>query len=987
LAAPLALSANRKWLGEKLANPRLAKGVFGQALSPLETSDLPVLRRQNLVQRLQEALLPPPQDKLIAVLGDEGNGKSWLVMKCWAEMPEPPITLLLSAESFVGFEPSQGWNEFLVQKLQGQTGDSDSESSTNRWLRRFDRWAMAPTPSSPRLLVIVDGVNQRPGVEWSRVLDSLVPSVKALGGCTVVTSRTQFFQTHIALRLYTPVDRHDVSQWTDSERDEILNAKGLAAASLNLEVAASLRNPRLLGVALNLLSQDSLRNLQGLSPALLLFEYLRILDRDGSSSEQFRDKLQYHANTILARVRANACDDLTVFKQLEPTAEGHFFRVLADDPSCYTLEKPGLALALGFAIIDELRVANRNRRDVHEKLRTVLEPIEALDQTAEAVLAALTIACLDESVNETIGGAVLASFAYMQNPDGAQLPEFIELAYRRPRVFCSGAETVFMAAHPAPNEDWLEKALKAIKSQPSGWAPLRAAVAQWLCYWWPDELVNHRMQFSENRTSDELAKHQKESEKRVGDLSLIEKQYFEKLNRQSGSPFRLINLSLQLLAGQPLAELVSELTCAKFSMALVPAYSSPDREFTALIRFNRCDWQKTREQLLIHARRLNQSDISSVGRWTAVALLNATGDVSDAQEAHCLLEDLTKDRERGLNWRLIESYCTTDPCDPDSVRPENITATTEKYQSLNVGSLAQHMGQSQEDHFWLEALPAIARFSPDVAVRKHREFLSSIPDRRGLPLRQAAWRAVEHSALLMDDLPSRILSCSKGLSSDPSGVDEDSVSHVQQALLLSAFPHLTASEQLVALLAMNDPARIWLNVLDIAKPGDVEELGRMLRKLAPSDPKALVPLALARFCNEPLPELAEVFPALLTTPHSANRFVAFQLAVIKNDSAALKVLANSDWTFVKAAEQSREYISGSIALITAAEIGLTQGVKTIERISPKTYFYAMARLDDEACCELAKRLDACVLQVVKMDDLQPPVAITLQIDHNNRNLT
>ncbi len=980
LAAPFALSANREWLRRTLANRRLAKGAFGQALSPLETSGLPVLRRQNLVQRLHEVLIAPPQDKLVAVLGDEGNGKSWLVMKCWAEMPEPPITLFLSAEVFSVHESSQGWNEFLVQKLLIQTGDADSENSKNRWLRRFARWAKTPNSSSPRLLVIFDGVNQRPGVEWSRVLDSLVPTVQALGGCTVVTSRTQFFQMHVAPRLYTQVDRHDVPQWTDSERDEIFNAKGLAAASLNPDVAAALRNPRLLGLALNLLSQDALHNLQGLSPALLLFEYLRILDREGSSSEQFRDKLQLHANTILGRVRANACDDLTVFNQLEPTAEGRFFRVLADDPSRYTLEKPGLALALGFAIIDELRIANRNSRDLHEKLRTVLEPIESLDQTAEAVLAALTIACLDETINEAIGAAVSASFAHMQNPDGAQFPAFIELAYRRPNVFFGGAETVFMAAHPAPNEDWLEQALQAIKSQQSGRDQLRVSIGKWLCYWWPDELVNHRMQFSENKTSDELSKHQKESEQRVGGLSPIEKQYLEKLIRQIGSPFRLIKLSLQLLVGQPLAELVSELTCAKFSMALVPAYGSPDSELTALIRFNRCDWQKTREQLLTHARLLNQSAVSSLGRWAAVGLLNATGDASDAQEAHCLLEELSKDRDMGVSWRLVESYCSTDPCDPDSLRPENITATTEKYQCLNVTSLAQHMGQRQEDHFWLDALPAIARFSPDAAVEKHREFLASIPDRRGLPLRQAAWRAMEHSPLMLCDVPSHILSCSSRLSSDPLGVDENSVLHVQQALLLSVFPHLTASQQLESLLAINDPARIWLNVLDIAKPGDVKELGRMLRKLGSTDPKALVPLALARFCNEPLPELAEVFPDLLTTPHSVTRFLAFQLAVIKNDSAALKVLADSDWAFVNAAEHSREYISGSIALITAAEMGLIQGVEIIERISPKTYFYALARLDGEACCELAKRLDACVLQVTKMDDVQPPVAITLQID-------
>jgi len=983
VAAPFALSANRNWLRKALTNRRSAKAAFGQALSPLEMTGLPVLSRQNLVQQLQEFFRSPPQDKLMAVLGDEGNGKSWLMMKCWAEMSEPPITLLLSAESFVGFEPSQGWPEFLVQKLQNQTGDSEPEHSKMRWLRRLERWKKSPPLPLPRLLVIVDGVNQRPSVDWGRLLDSLTPYIHELGGITVVTSRTQFFHTHIAPRLCTPVDQHAVPQWTDSERDEILNAKGLKTASLNPEVATSLRNPRLLGVALSLLTQDDLRSLEGLSPALLLFEYLRILVRDGGTAlsfEQFCDRLQGHACTILDRVRANASDDLIVFKQMEPTAEGQFFRVLADDPSRYTLEKPGLALALGFAIIDELRIANRNSRDLHEKLKTVLEPVEALDQTAEAVLAALTIACLDDTVNETIGAAVLAGFTHMQNPDGSKLAAFIELGYRRPGVFCSGAETVFMAAHSAPNEDWLVEALKAMKSQPSSWPQLRAFIAQWLCYWWPDELVNHRMQFSENVTSDTRSKHEAERDQRVHDLRPIEKQYFDKLTPQISSPFRLMELSFQLLAGQPLSGLVFELTCAKFSMALSPAYGSPDREFTALIRFNRSDWQETREQLLTHARHFKNPDVSSVGLWTAVALWNATGDASDANEAHRLWLDLTKDRDHGLNWRLVESYCETDPCDPSSVQPENVAITIEKYRSLNVRHLAQHMGQSGEDSFWSDALPAMARFAPDVAVEKHREFLSSIPSRRGLPLRHAAWRAIEHSALLVDELPSQLLTLSNGLLFDPAEVDERSVAPVQQALLMSAFSHLTVSEQLAALLAVSDPGRIWLGVLDIAKPGDVHELSFAMRQLGPADPKVLVPLALAKVCNEPLPELAGIFPHFLTAPHAVTRFVAFQLAVITQDVAALSVIAKSDRTFVNVAEDSREYISGSIALINAAERGLIPGVQIIDRIAPKTYFFALARLDDEASHELAKRLDACVHQVLQLTIRHCPVVIKSQID-------
>ena len=52
--------------------------------------------------------------------------------------------------------------------------------------------------------------------------------------------------------------------------------------------------------------------------------------------------------------------------------------------------------------------------------------------------------------------------------------------------------------------------------------------------------------------------------------------------------------------------------------------------------------------------------------------LRSTGDLSDATEAQHLTEMLTANFERIGPWRLIESYCATDPCDPEAARPENI---------------------------------------------------------------------------------------------------------------------------------------------------------------------------------------------------------------------------------------------------------------------------------------------------------------------------
>lgn len=982
VAAPFAREANRQWLRATLANRRLAKSRLGQALSPLDTTGLPVLNRQSLVDGLQMAIQSPPSDQLVAVLGDEGHGKSWLAMKCWADRPDPPLTLVITPDAFGDATKDTDWDQFLVGKLLTQTEDSDTEQSPKRWLRRFGRWRHTSAPTSARLWVIVDGINQRPGVNWGDVLDSLVLHVKKLGGCTVVTSRTQFFESHVAPRLITSITRHPVPQWSETERDEILKAKGWAAAGLHPAVAHSLRNPRLLGVALGLLNEDTLLSLDGLSVPQLLFEHLRTLDKEGGAHlpmAAFAKTLQSHAQEILQRVRARAQDDLTVFEQLEPAAEGQFFRVLEDDPSRYTFHEQGLSLALGFAVIDELRKAQRNGRDLYETLMTALEPVAALDQTAEAVLAALTIACIDATVHEAIGAAVLVGFADTQNPDGSKLSAFIEMARRRVRVFCLGAETLLMEADPTPNEDWVKEALLSVRKLPEGWNAIRPEVEKWLSYWWPDEWLAHRTRRNRELPAEERERLETEDAQRKQDLSPVEQAYVSRLTSRQSSPFRLMTLGLQLCAGQALAELAPILVDARFSMALASSSRAPSDEFMHLIRFNRIDWMKTRDLLVERALKLGDDGTSAIGRWTAVALLLATGDPCDAQKAYDIREVLVKDRKFDKGWKRIEGYCAVDPCDPGSLRPDNIAATTENCQQLDVGLLAQHMGQTVEDSFFVKALPGLARFSPDIAVRKHREFLASIPNRRDLPLRQAAWKAEKHSVLFDKALAAQFLSLSASLSSNSAGIDEDSVEFVQQSLLLAVFPHLAPREQFAGLMAVRDPNHIWLEVTDLAKPGDLQELSRTLKEIGPSDPRALIPLVLASVCDQPMPSLADMLPALLASPYAAIRSTTLLLVSRSQDRAILKAVVDSDWSAAAVDQETHEYISGSFALIEAAKLGVIPGMDILDRIAPKTYGTAFCILDEAAREQLAARLDACLREASAFDSPLPPVVITLQI--------
>lgn len=983
VATPMARDANRRWLVETLSNRIKAKSRLGQVLTPLDAVGSPVLTRTHLRGQLEAALEGPPESRLVAVLGEEGNGKSWLAIEASVELATAPLVVVFSPEEFVTIPEGVNWDEVIGKKLITQTEESVAGISEARWRRRFERWRNADVPQSPRLLVLIDGLNQRPAVTWGRHIDSLVQHTFELGGCTVVTSRSEYFSRYVEPRLMSSVTSIVVPPWTEAERDQVLASKGVAGAKLQPAVANSLLNPRLLGIALTLLDADTLESLEALSVPWLLFEHLRMLDReraDGHSALEFAKMLQCHAIDILARVRSEVADDLTVFENLEPAAEGRFFQWVEGELHRYTLCEQGLTYALGLAVIEELRAAIRNGRDVQEALQAVLEPIAALDQTADATIAALTIACLDRRVSEHIGIALLAGFAQLQNPDDALAASLTELARRKVSVFCEACEVLWMAPTPAPNAGWLEDSLHAIKHRPEVWRDMQPFLGKWLRYWWPDVRVDYMAQHVQSSPVDERRDAEAERDQQIISVNEVEREYLSKLIPQRASPYRLMQLALQFCAGMPLASLAEELACASFSMALTPTPFSPDDELTSLILFNRRDWSATSEQLLAHTTRLASPGTSVSGRWAAVTLLRATGALVDSAVAHKLVVELTKDRDQFTSRRQVESYCATDPCDPNSDRPDNIDDTARKYSQLDVGKLKIVMGMTEHDHFIESALPGLARFSPDVAVRKHREFLTALLSRRGLPLRQAAWTALDDAALIDGELAARLLALSTSLSRDHADVDEASVEHVQQALLLAAFPNLSPQEQFAGVDALPDPNRIWLALLRIVKDGSPSQLKDIVRLRGPSDLRVAVPLVVAgRMDDELLPGFASMLPDLLASPHSLVRSAAFHLGGITGNPEVLEAVVASGWTSVAVSRSTREYITGSVALIEAARNGVVPAHEILPRIAPETFGTACARLDDASVEQLAAMLDACVRIASGFDVPLPPVEIVLMI--------
>ena len=153
-------------------------------------------------------------------------------------------------------------------------------------------------------MVFVDGLNQRPDADWGPLLDALAAELRALGGRLVVSARTAYFRERVRRRLIASVQEIDVPEWSVAERDEILARHKISGDELHAHVAQSLKNPRLLSIALTLFQARQIEDLNELSSGRLLFEHIRASERDSPTpqpTDEFVAKLREHASKILAR--------------------------------------------------------------------------------------------------------------------------------------------------------------------------------------------------------------------------------------------------------------------------------------------------------------------------------------------------------------------------------------------------------------------------------------------------------------------------------------------------------------------------------------------------------------------------------------------------------------------------------------------------------------------------------------------------------------
>lgn len=990
IAPAYALKDNIAWLSAAFSDRKVARSVFGQALSPTDASISGTLDRTILRTRVANAVFAKPDGAVTAILGADGNGKSWIFAQAWSLQTNLPLTVVIVPNDINAPPSPEYCQDLLISKLLTQTSETRKIEARERWLKHFERWQNNTETSKPRLVVFMDGVNQRENVDWLRFIDAMSLVVAQLGGRFVFSCRRFFYSDNLENKLVSRVVAIEVPEWTNEELEGLLKERGTSITSLDPAIVRSLRNPRIFGVADALFKAEEISEFGELSVSRLLFEHIRsgsAAEGTTVSSKQFSADICAHAESIVQRLKQQQNDGINEFdmpalvtagrsnqtlcEQFVITSAGRFFEVLDENPNKYVLKDEGLPLALGLALVRTAREALGKKKSVDEALSNILDPIAALDRTSDILLGAILSAVLERYSKEVVAPLV-RSFVMLQNLDAKRYPEFRSLFGRDPTAFLAAMEESALTRDITSNLSWLTDAANDLQGNENFEVAHMDAIHRWLNMY---SLAPERMVWAPNTPehADERKKKLVEREQQLSDtmasLTQTERDLLARMIQEDRGNYSQLNLlAFHALAGRPLASFAESLRNWCFAASLNGGYHDHHDDFDVLLHFNLADWDATKDALREAANLLRQSGISKTGRWALVYVLRATGVSSDAQEANQIAEELTKDREHFKGWRRIEDYCATDPCNPASEAPENIDKTVINYRALNPAELFRFMGHTLNDHFFTNAQPGLARFRPEVAVEVLRALANQAVTRAQPEFRQAVFMLAHNTVALEDHVAASYIEKAHEIAHAAldTGQDKNNEAWLQSQYAFSvAFPHMTGDAQFDALVNHPENKSILMNLCYLFQSVETNKLERALEKTVQEDNSNVQfsILCFAEYSRTPLTvRTKELVLSLLTSQEGHVRLSALSLIRASADLALLTGLVKSGWSavFLDSVSDKIEIFHGSQALVLAAEEGMITLEACLDRIALSAYESLAERLGSDAAMSIADRLTTAI---------------------------
>lgn len=496
--------ASHKHLKSVWESRRQSRAYLGQDAAGGERGVHLILREGPLMDLTSWWKSPSKLDVPAAVTGLEGVGKTWAALD-WIRRScdDLPIVLMVPSGAFAKNHDVSvaGIQELLANTLK----ESTNSTLTDRyWRTRVKRLLARPITEGPPFFLFLDGLNQRPQINWTGLAQTLQADVLLGRVRLLMTCRQSYFEQDLRRlsQIDPPPAQISVQLYDDTEFEEVLRQHGMNKEQLHESLRPLARTPRLFPLVYRLKDKDALKS--DATVHRLLFEYGRDVleqrERNAFTPDQWAEWLaeraRHHRNHIketgaLAKPEpvgelesTLASPTLTpegVQRRLSELVDGHLFeKKRVGATTQVLLRKEAAVLGLALALLETLDHSTNDFDAQQSALKEWVEPIEAIDQTTEVLRAALSVISVGAgSDGEVKTDCLLVTWMNAQNPGPTYKQDTTVFGQALPRSMLAVVERSSSQARGAARHLAIQCLRKLSRKRTEDWRFIEHRLVQW----------------------------------------------------------------------------------------------------------------------------------------------------------------------------------------------------------------------------------------------------------------------------------------------------------------------------------------------------------------------------------------------------------------------------------------------------------------------------------------------------------------------------
>lgn len=955
-----------QWLQDAMSDAATAKAYLGGYIDILTPGSKRISRAR--LDRQLDDWWENKRGQLLALLGDEGMGKTWEALGWWlarrgAGGTVLPLTLFIP----VGDVSTKDPEVLIAEALHKCTGLRDVAF----WRRRVKTWVRNTAPNQPRLLLLIDGLNQNPFFgAWGELLQRLFAPPFVGNVAVIVTDRPDDWKNRLGTLADLTPGAHTVtvSAFSDDELDQLLAANSLARSDFEPALLDLLGVPRLCQLAVRL--RRELHDSGDITRERLIFEdwkdRIRRRARDvRMNNAEFRDwvaevgrriqqDLRSGTETAVTRRelvaqlgRDSGASDFDLHATISEIVDGrwlepvgaHRFRV-----------RPGLApLALGLALAEHLKQSSHVPPGA--AIAEFIDQLRGQDIAVSILRAASTAAFVDREVPLAIRTALTLAWVTAPNFDPRDFEALWRLTPLAPEAICDVAEHFWASATGGHfRDEVLIKAFANAYKWRTVALTLEARCTTWLGLYKSDPRASATKPTVSSDGSEERRRRTNERRATWDAASVFPANTTPIECRDGVESSWLAHRAIAVLSHLPRRPFVRALRTWAVSRAII-ATPEEFEEVAWLLRWNPEDPLDTEAALLDESNTLLRAN-NPIATTAAGYLLKAlaTRRALDIAEAHQLLSSSPFARPRSdritvtngvIDWPRDEGSAEPNTpslrrlrdlveyaLDPEVELPAGaVDVLRQCADATDISTLWRTSGMTEADHAVDVAAPVLARWAPVALADLVRRAFGEGRSRTGDALAGLAF-ALRRSLLFLGQ---------EQLDAIADIITRDDVHpSLRDTLAIALFRNQAASRQAELLLGAGRGIDIWdaRRLFSAVQDSDLPFLTTCLDATHP--PEGLV--RVLEFLVAAQAQLPQGYaPLMLLIEHSDPQVRGFALMLIwQLKDSVLDGAIRDKWAFDSGMTlPERKY--GSLILCRTATDGDVTSV--IQRIDPQALGY------------------------------------------------